>query len=435
MRFLTIVLSILCAASVSAQVQHSFEGDSAEGAEPVRGEVLPYNKTRVVAGGKDELAYIALPTDWSVATVDGRTEYRSAFTMPLSWLNRQVIVRIGRASAAFEVAVNGKKAGYCPSGAVATEFNITKLAQKGRNEMTISLCDDARVNAIFSQKMRAGLSDIKVVCQPTIRIRDIVCHTTLEEDGGASTEIGIIVKCDALNPKQARIEYALRLRDTIVVAEGYRDIALDMRREDTLRIRTRLPKEALWSAATPTLLRLELNNRIAGRIVESIGRNIGARATAVKDNTLYINGEPTRLRLTEYSQFVDVNKALAAGFNGFTVPNGIAPDAFYNECDERGIYIVSASAIDATPFSGSIRRDGNPTNDPAWQDTFLSRNENNYLSVRSHPSVVGYIIGRGNTTGINIYESYLLMKRLEGNLPIIYEGAGDEWCSDKVRIR
>ncbi len=434
MRFLTIVLSILCATSVSAQVQYSFEGDRAVGTEPTRAELLPYNKTRVVAGGKDELAYITLPTDWNVATVDSRTEYRSVFTMPLAWLNRQVLLRIGRSSAAFDVLVNGKKAGYCPNGAVATEFNVTKLAQQGRNTIAIVLHNDARVNAIFGQ-LPAGITDIKVVCQPTIRIRDIISQTTLEEDGSVSTEIGIIVKCDALNPKQARIEYALRLRDTIVVAEGYRDIALDMRREDTLRIRTRLPKEALWSAATPTLLRLELNNRIAGRIVESIGRNIGARETVVKDNTLYINGTPTRLRLTEYSQFVDVDKALAAGFNGFVVPNGVAPERFYAECDERGIYVVSASAIDATPFSGSIRRDGNPTNDPAWHDTFLARNEDNYLFVRSHQSVVGYIIGRGTTTGINIYESYLLMKRLEGNLPIIYEGAGDEWCSDKVRIR
>ena len=55
--------------------------------------------------------------------------------------------------------------------------------------------------------------------------------------------------------------------------------------------------------------------------------------------------------------------------------------------------------------------------------------------MKSHPSVIGYIIGKGGTTGINVYESYLRMKSLENRLPILYEGANGEWCTDKVKIR
>lgn len=434
MRLIPIILSILCAASVSAQVRHSFDGDHAAGKEPTRREVLPYNKVRVVAGDKDAYAFIAVPTDWKIEKSENRTEYRSTFTMPVSWLNRQVLLRIGRSAEAFDVAVNGKKAGYSPSGATAAEFNITKYAQKGRNEIVITLHDDARVNGIFRQ-LPNGIADVKVVCQPTIRIRDIVCETTLEDNGDGSAEIGIIVKCDALNPKQARIEYALRFRDTVLIAEGSRDIALDMRREDTLRICTRIPKEALWSAAAPNMLKIELTNRIAGRIAESVSREVGFRATALNDNALYINGRPAVLHLADYNQAIDLENFKASGFNGIIVANGTVPDSFYDECDRRGIYVVSSSAIDTTPFGDSIKRGGNPGNDPEWCDTFLTRNEDNFLAVRSHPSVVGYIIGRGNGTGFCFYETYLMMKRLEPTLPIIYESAHGEWCSDKVRIR
>jgi len=125
----------------------------------------------------------------------------------------------------------------------------------------------------------------------------------------------------------------------------------------------------------------------------------------------------------------------ASGFNGIIATNGTVPDTFYDECDRLGIYIISATAIDTTSFTESIKRGGNPGNTPEWHYTFLSRNEDNYLTVRSHPAVVGYIIGRGNGTGINVYESYLLMKRLDPTLPVIYESAHGEWCTDKVRIR
>ena len=435
MRFIPIIISILCTMSVaSAQVRYSFDGDQPYGMEPARREVLPRNKARVIAGDKDEYAFIAVPTDWKVAKTDNATEYRSVFTMPMSWLNRQAILRVGRSSAAFDVIVNGIKTGYSPSGAVATEFNITKYAHKGQNEIAIVLHSDARANTIF-RHIKGGLADVKVICQPTIRIRDIFCKTTLENTGDATAEIGIIVKCNALNPKRARMEYSLRLHDTVVVAEGYRDITLDMRREDTLRFCTRVPKAALWSTGSPTLLRLELTNRIAGRIAESISRNIGVRATEIKDNALYINGRIAPLRLVDYNPDINLDNFKASGFNGIIATNGTVPDTFYDECDRLGIYIISATAIDTTPFTESIKRGGNPGNTPEWHYTFLSRNEDNYLTMRSHPAVVGYIIGRGNGTGINVYESYLLMKRLDPTLPVIYESAHGEWCTDKVRIR
>lgn len=435
MRFSPIIISILCTMSVaSAQVRHSFDGDSAIGKEPTRREVLPHNKTRVIAGDKDEYAFIAVPTDWKVTKTDNATEYRSVFTMPVSWLNRQVILRVGRSAEAFDVTVNGQRAGYSPSGAVAAEFNITKYAHKGQNEIAIVLNSDARANDIF-RHIKGGIADVKVICQPTIRIRDIFCNTTLENTGDATAEIGIIVKCDALNPKQARMEYSLRLHDTVVVAKGYRDIALDMRREDTLRFCTRVPKEALWSAGSPTLLRLELTNRIAGRVAESISRNIGVRATEVKGDALYINGRIAPLRLVDYNPDINLGNFKASGFNGIIATNGTVPDTLYDECDRLGIYIVSAPAIDTTPFTDSIKRGGNPGNTPEWRNTFLARNEDNYLTVRSHPAVVGYTIGRGNGTGINIYESYLMLKRLEPMLPVIYESAHGEWCTDMVKIR
>jgi beta-galactosidase len=93
------------------------------------------------------------------------------------------------------------------------------------------------------------------------------------------------------------------------------------------------------------------------------------------------------------------------------------------------------ASLDSRNAGNSIRRGGNPTNNPQWVDTYLSLNRSALYATRHHPSVVGYAVANGTTTGYNIYESYLLMKSLEPRLPIIYEGASGEWCSDRLPFR
>ena len=434
MKFTAIILSILCAVQVSAQVRYSFDGDKPVNTEPTRREILPYNKVRVIAGDNDKYAYIAMPTAWNCTKTDGRTEYTSSFSMPLSWLNRQIILRIGYSSAAFEVEVNGKKVGYSPDGMTATEFNITKYAHDGSNRIAIIQHDDARANEIY-KGVKSGISDIKIICQPTIRVRDIICDTRLNDDGDGIAEFGIVVKCDALNPKRTKLNYTIRLRDTVILAEGNRELELDMRREDTVRFAVRIPKQALWSAGNPEMLRLDIINRIDGRIAECISREIGTRSIDVNGNAMYVNGRIVKLYLAEYCAATEIGNIAASGYNGVIVSSDKASEPLLDECDRRGIYVMTAGAIDTSAEGASIRRGGNPSNEPTWRDTYILRNEKNYHTMKSHPSVIGYIIGKGGTTGINVYESYLRMKSLENRLPILYEGANGEWCTDKVKIR
>lgn len=238
--------------------------------------------------------------------------------MPLSWLNRQIILRIGYSSAAFEVEVNGKKVGYSPDGITATEFNITKYAHDGSNKIAIIQHDDARVNEIY-KGVKSGISDIKIICQPTIRVRDIICDTRLNDDGDGIAEFGIAVKCDALNPKRTKLNYTLRLRDTVILAEGNRELELDMRREDTVRFAVRIPKQALWSAGNPEMLRLDIINRIDGRIAECISREIGARSIDVNGNAMYVNGRIVKLYLAEYCAATEIGNIAASGYNGIIV--------------------------------------------------------------------------------------------------------------------
>ena len=52
-----------------------------------------------------------------------------------------------------------------------------------------------------------------------------------------------------------------------------------------------------------------------------------------------------------------------------------------------------------------------------------------YTTLR-HPSVIAYFLADDSSNGIALYESYLALKRVVGDRPVIYLDGGREWNSD-----
>ena len=87
-----------------------------------------------------------------------------------------------------------------------------------------------------------------------------------------------------------------------------------------------------------------------------------------------------------------------------------------------------------TRSSGESRRiGGNPSNDPAWQGAYVERAENSYHTSKRHPSVVAFSLATKSANGINLYESYLNMKKFSDTRPFIYPDAAGEWNSDGLK--
>ncbi len=402
--------------------------------EPSRSAIVPYSRVADAVAGDDKLSpYVQTLSERELST-DGLSA-TATFAVPVSWLNRRVIVRIERASSAFVLTVNGREAGYAPSGATMCEFDVTRKVAQGGNTLTITLQPDAPENKVSTVKSQPHIGEIKVLCQPALRIRDVVCSSTINDSGEAVAEFGIVVKCGTLNPKSARVEYALHLNDSTLLTKGTRDITLDMRREDTLRFIARVPQSALWSSNSPHRLRLDLCNRIDGRVAECVSREVGVRRAECVKNVMHINNVPVALHLADYNGKQSLDEVLVGKVNGLFVTADVATEALLAECDRRGAYVFICTAFDTTALPATIRRGGNPTNNPEWRNLALMLGESAYHATKSHPSVVGYAVGRGVTNGIVIYELYLRMKSLEGSLPIVYEGYGGEWCSDRVAFR
>ena len=427
-RFTFLAIILLVATMASAQ---SNEELSARHVEPARARLIPYNNMAGAIGGDASLSRYVAAVEEATRTEAGSTvTFTTHFALPVAWLNRQVIVRIGYASTAYTLYVNSQEVGYAPSGVMGAEFNVTKFVNDGRNEISLQLDKSLLANKLYESK-EFKVDNIEVFSQPTIRVRDICVNTTLNEQGDGIAEFAIPMKCDALNDKSTRLHYTLRLDDSTVVTEGYREMTLDMRREDTVRFACVVPKSMLWSASNPTMLRLEVESRIDNRIAECVSREVGLREIALRDKALYINKELVLPNLVEWADVKSVDKAKKKGFNGIIVTLDHNADAIIAECAKRGLYVVVRTPIDTTLLGDDIKRGGNPSNDPMWSESYLWGNTCALHATKGCCAIIGYEIAKGKTSGINIYDSYVLMKSLLPNHLIIYTGAAGEWATDK----
>src|SRR5690606_18522366 len=57
--------------------------------------------------------------------------YVKEFTVPEEWNNQEVILHFGGVSSAFNLWVNGQKAGYSQDSRLPAEFNITEFLKTG----------------------------------------------------------------------------------------------------------------------------------------------------------------------------------------------------------------------------------------------------------------------------------------------------------------
>lgn len=410
---------------------------TSHGAEQPRHQLRPYATLDEAAANNPGASRYIVPLDgWTRTEEDGRVRFTSEFVNPAAWINRQILVRTGSASSGYSIEVGGVVAGSVASGSTPAEFNITKLAKSGLNTISVVL-EPQSTNEPLLRAGVAWLGKVEIVSQPTIRVRDIDTRTTLNDAGDGIFEVAIAVKTDALNPKQARISYDLAADDENL-ASGYRDMALSMRGEDTVRFVAIVPKQLLWSTDSPTLLKLSIRNRIEGRYAENIVVPIGVRDVRYAQKSLYVNGKAETLKAKQSRPNISVDDLLKLkedGFNAVTVEAGEAAAGLYSACDSAGVYVIAQVPVDTSTGGRSIKRGGNASNDPSFTDEYLTRTWWTYHTAKSHPSVVAFSLGHGITDGINPYEAYLLLKGADARRPVLYDGSNKEWNNDPFDIR
>lgn len=404
--------------------------DPASGREPARGRLVPTFKRDTIDSYRRE-------TVWTVSP-DNPLIYKAESSVPFAWNNRQVLLRISGAPAGYTLRVNGRRVGHVTTGALAAEFNLTKFVQAGSSaKLELELMGEASpVRCLEDFGHPHQVLATELISQPTIRVRDVVVETRKGETGFLG-EVGIVVKCDALNEKSARIRYELLDTAGVVVKQGFEDIRLRMRGEDTLRFVYAVPEHLLWSPESPLSYRLRLSTQSQGRYTEYLNLPIGFRHVALQEGVLQLNGRPLAAKpyiVDRPLTAAEVADLKARGYDLLLPLPDQATEALYMLADEAGICVVAQSPI-CTERSGDSRlKEGNPSNDPARVAEYGDRAQSARHLAQRHPSVVGFAIGHRSANGIALYESFLALKRVEHQLPIFYFDAQGEWNHDYIQM-
>lgn len=410
---------------------------TSSGCEPPRGDIRPAPTQEAADGPAADNAYIRTLGAW---TQEGN-RFAAPFTVPFSWANRQVLLRIDGASAGYEVRIGGRTAAFVADGNAPAEINVTRMVREGRNELEIVVDTPAPTAALESWKSdpAPAVGRAQVLSQPTLRIRDVLVKTWRSaDDSDFMAEVAVAMKSDALNPRTSRVEYELLTPSGLRIVAAHQDLTLDMRREDTVRFLARIPADSLWSPEHPHRYTLRLRTRHAGRYDEYQTHRLGFRTAELRDARLHINERPVALRACEASP-QSTPEALvrlrAEGCNTLQLQPGSVAPHLYDTCDSLGLLVIAQAPVDTSRSGDSRRKGGNPSNDPAWRGAYLERAETSYHTAKRHPSVVAFSLARRAANGICLYETYLAMKRHGDRRPFLYPEAAGEWNADTLPLQ
>lgn len=439
-RFLSIIALVFAVGALSAQEYDSPEYVSL-GRELPRSKTLPYptaEEAQALGSGAVASKYLRPVTGWTRTEEPDATVFTSKYVIPFVWLSRQAILYVDEASGAYEVIINGQKVGYAANAFTPAEFNITKASKEDVNTISIRILKDhwSRRMEDFVETREPRVGETYVISQPTIRVRDVVHNTDVDlKSEYANVEVGLIVKTESLNPKTARIHYELIAPDTTVVTQGYKDVTLGMRGEDTVKFMARIPYVLTWCADMPVRYRLNIKTQIEGRYAEYQSRMIGFRDIDInEDGDFMINGIKTELFYRDFDPLKVTEKDIIAArvlkYNALRFKMGAVPQNVYRMCDSLGMYVIAQIPINTSKSGLSRRIGGNPSNDPKWKAAYLDRAETAYRTTCGQASVIGYVMAEESSNGINLYETYMRLKALERKRPILYIEAAGEWNSD-----
>ena len=411
------------------------------GREVPRSKTVPYptaEEAQALGAGAVASKFLRPVTKWTRTEEADAVVFTSKYVIPFVWLSRQAILYVDEASGAYEVLINGKKVGYSANAYTPAEFNITKVSKEETNTISIRVLKEHWSQAMecYVMNREPRIGEVYVMSQPMIRVRDVV-HTTHVDlrSEHALVEVGMVVKTETLNPKKARIHYELIAPDTTVVTNGYKDITLGMREEDTIKFMTNIPYVYTWCADMPVRYRLNIKTQIEGRYVEYQSHMLGFRTVATNEaGDFLINGIKTELFYRDMDPLKITDKDIIAArvlkYNALRFDMGAVPQNVYRMCDSLGMYVIAQVPINTSKSGISRRLGGNPTNDPKWKQAYLDRVETTYRTTRGQACVIGYVMAEDSANGINLYESYLWLKSLEPTRPVLYIQAGGEWNSD-----
>jgi beta-galactosidase len=367
--------------------------------------------------------------------------YRTPFKVPKGWKGRRIVLHVGAADSVLHVWVNGLPVGISKDSRLEAAFDVTQHVHKGENVLALMVVrwSDASYVEDQDQWWHAGIGrGVYLTATDTVWIEDVHARGDWEVDGALGalhvrTEVGFAGK-----PRRGwSVRMQLETMGGRRVGKPATATVPTDRRAYVFHGHTvegafaDLPVEP-WSAEVPNRYRLVvtlLDDEGAAREVTACV--VGFRSIAIRDRELLINGAPVLIRginrhdfdpdtgrvVTVEQMRADLVLMKRFGFNAVRTSHAPNDPAFYDLCDELGLYVVDETNFESHAFIFSL------CDDPRYAAALLDRGSRMVTRDKNHPSIILWSLG--NESGYGAAHEALAgwIRRYDPSRPLHYEGA------------
>ena len=330
----------------------------------------------------------------------------------------------------YRVWVNGVEIGVGTGSRLAQEFDVTDAVTAGTNTIAVRVHQWSASTYVEDQDqwwLPGIFRDVTLQARPIGGIEDVWVRAGFADGAGLiSTEL-----------RATESAFPVRLR----VPELGIDVEWASAREvDPIAI----PEVQPWTAERPRLYSATVTSA-----TETIELRLGFRTVEIVGDRFLVNGR--RVVLHGMNRH-ETNPDLGRGFDEEFVRRDLELMKRHNVnairtahypphprvldlADEYGFWVMLECDIETHAFhhggsqftSGTDEWMDNPSEDPAWRETYLDRIERTVERDKNHPSIVMWSLGNESGTGANLAAMADWVHARDPERPVHYEGdhAGD----------
>ncbi len=342
--------------------------------------------------------------------------YRRTFTIPSSWKDKHVFLRMEKTASASFVWVNGKEAGYNEGAQEPAEYDITDYLRPGKNTIAVNVYKYSDGYYLEDQdywRLAGIFDDVLLYATHATHIFDWYSITDLDNNfTDATLNLSVDVKnYSGIPAKDLTLKTTLYDPQKKIVREfSSEKFSLKPSGKLAIALSGDIKNPAKWSSEFPNLYNLtfELVNS-SGKTVEVIAGRIGFKKTEIKNQVFYLNGVPVKLNginshmqhpklgHTMDEETIRKDFTILKRFNINCVRTSHYPpvNRYLELADEYGIYIIDETGDEshATEYVSRLKE---------WEGMYRERSRKMVLRDRNHPSVLFWSAGNESGEGENI---------------------------------
>ena len=370
---------------------------------------------------------------YTISDNDSQTQYESAFektiTIPAEFAEKRVILRLNGVVNYGRLWVDGELVRTHRSGKTTWDTDITDYVTPGQEaRITIGVtCENPKVDF---QRIRGITGDISLMALPQNYLSRFHVETDFD-DNYQNAELTIQAGMLFHNRTSGTVQFSLTDSNGSEVILQNNTLEFESTTEDPVEktLTNHIDTPQKWDAEHPNLYTLTATVFQDGIETERIEKKIGFREIQVEGSTVYVNGDPIKLRGVNYSdhrpdlgvatdkeyQKKILENLKKANVNYIRTAHCPQSDYFYSLCDELGFYVESEASIFFIGMNST--QASSLSSDPDYKDAYLNAVSEMVEEHKSHPSILYWSLGNESVWGSNNDLCYDYVKEADPTRP------------------